>query len=1058
MRQRSRFVLSIGLAAALLACGMTAGAQMVTGKDMPGFADTFGLKAGTNSPAFTAVLARSSVPGNVLWPGEQPRFTLQISNNTDNPIRRHGRIEIVAYGTRGQPGDIWVPRVFKIGAAASVPLDLDIAAKGFSDFEIAPKLPARFGGYALVADLGPFGRQFVGTCVRTFRPAPERIQYPRFCLDTINLDVLKRMGVQAVRYGVGYKPTTDRDYDRFVADEAKRLKAFQDANIAVLFMIGGGDFFSANQPLGRPRPWLDDSGTMLDTKFDLAWLPSYDDDFQKYVHQFAATFGWPKGPINAFSLWNEPWEGISISGWGADMPRYREIYMKMAQGVEEARTHDGVDLLVGGCDSTSNALDKLFGDGSDKFLKWFDFCSIHYQGLDPGATIKMWTDRKGPRGRVRIWDTESWVANTDDRVAAVIAANRAAGYDRAMGVYRGNIAEEEERQIRLPDGKSERRTVLNTYSVAASVGAAQHFIGERDFKRLLFLNGLPWVMMFDGLPSKGAAAKQPAARKNNPEDGTLVVVGDLGEEFGAENLPFRTARGFNEMAHKAALKRQLDALPADASAAKRSELQTAQAKFETLDGAAMTLSSAGGRFNLFDFYGNAVPATNGRIVVPLDGRGFFLRGDGRSGSFAKLVDAVRTARIEGIEPVAVVAHDMTAAIETRPAMSLTFTNILNRPVTGTLRVSLGHLTTAAPGRLSFKPNETKTISVKVTGGASVPGNTYPLALRFDAGRDGTATHEEEMHVNTIARRTIIVDGNLDDWKDVPPQPVKSPDTATPSLTEAAWFPFKQFDTSLSKGFATGYLAYDESYFYFAAKIADSTPDPGMVRYETHDEDESFYPEKSYVKRIEHPGIAPVLAGDTATPKELTWPEGVRRYSYRKDPELPSGNFPNHDNVQIAFNVLPQSAKPWRPTAPGTMFGFVAYRDTDYEFALNPVAEKYGGGTEIWRLLTPGMPRKHHYPRQGKSPFDGPVKDGKLVIKRDGNTRIVECAIPWTEIPDVKRRLDAGQTVKFSYRVNDNANPGCMELSRLRSVARRNGSFHVDWTEHWANELEFGFEK
>jgi hypothetical protein len=28
------------------------------------------------------------------------------------------------------------------------------------------------------------------------------------------------------------------------------------------------------------------------------------------------------------------------------------------------------------------------------------------------------------------------------------------------------------------------------------------------------------------------------------------------------------------------------------------------------------------------------------------------------------------------------------------------------------------------------------------------------------------------------------------------------------------------------------------------------------------------------------------------------------------------------------------------------------------------------------------------------------------------------------------------------------------ISRVRSVAKRNGSFHVDRMEHWANEFEF----
>ena len=115
-----------------------------------------------------------------------------------------------------------------------------------------------------------------------------------------------------------------------------------------------------------------------------------------------------------------------------------------------------------------------------------------------------------------------------------------------------------------------------------------------------------------------------------------------------------------------------------------------------------------------------------------------------------------------------------------------------------------------------------------------------------------------------------------------------------------------------------------------------------------------------------------------------------------------------------------------------------------------------GNLGAWRF--PACRTSTSIPCEPKSPYDGPVKSGKLVINRDEGTRIVECAIPWSEIPDVKKRLDSGQTIKFSFRTNDNADTGCMELSRGRSVAKRNGSFHVDWVEHWANELEFAFEK
>ncbi len=76
-------------------------------------------------------------------------------------------------------------------------------------------------------------------------------------------------------------------------------------------------------------------------------------------------------------------------------------------------------------------------------------------------------------------------------------------------------------------------------------------------------------------------------------------------------------------------------------------------------------------------------------------------------------------------------------------------------------------------------------------------------------------------------------------------------------------------------------------------------------------------------------------------KDLTWPAGVRHYTYRKDPELPSGNSPYHDNVQLAFNVLPPARKDWYACPPGTMPGYASIDGTEYEYALNPLVPRYG---------------------------------------------------------------------------------------------------------------------
>ncbi len=1193
--------------------------QMVTGERMKHFGDVFGVTPGLKSYPYDVVQVQSSAPGQILWPGEQPTWTLQIQNKQNTPIKGAGKIDVVQYGTRGQPGDIWEPDVFKINEVASVSVELDIAANGFQNLTIEPKLPETFGGYGVVVDVPGLGRRFALSAIRTFKPNPEPVQYPSLSVDKLPIEMLKRMGVQAIRMEEQWIKPDDKDYAAVMAELDRQLKEYKANNITVMYMIGHSGS-RIPMPLGRGRPHLDENDVMQSTKQDLSWLPSEDAAFQAWVSDFCTKYGWPNGPVTAMSLWNEPWEGISISGWGADMLRYREIFKHMAAGVIQARKDAGVEVLLAGCDSSSNTLDKLFPDGEDTFLQLLDVCSIHYQGMSSPALYKRWVDRQSPLGRIRIWDTESWVANTDDRVAAVVAANKSAGYDRAMGVFHGNIGGRGEAEMALEGGRKQRAAQQTAWSTAASVAAAIHFVGDRPFKELLFQNGLPWVMVFDSPPG---APDRPA----DPDDGTIVVVGDLGETFEKDTLLFRTVKGLQQSTGRKEAEARLAALGNDATPETRTLIEHEIERLSSIAGATLTLGDGGGRFILYDFYGNPVSVSGGKIVVPLDGRGFFLRTDGSKGSFAALAAAVADARIEGIEPLEMLPHDLVGPIDSRPTLRLSLTNVLNRPVTGQMMATLGDLQIQYEREQTFKPHESREVEVKVVGGVATANNGYPLRLRFDAGADGASDCAEDVHVNVIARKTPVIDGKLDDWQGVLPQTIVSSGSAAPTQQEAAWFPFVKYDASIKKGLATAYLAYDDQYVYFAAKVADSTPHPGTLRFETRDDDPFFYPAISYEidertsfatkpgkinsasrkpNALLKPGEGPegersydvletvakamklkfripvdqprqialyfldddassllgrrtqritlddaktgkrldsrevqqfgkgtyavyLLSGDIdvtirgAGPRSATlagifvdqpapgaspssfvkfdettegnwiggygklghhvigtpaqypagmtvtndqrvekiehrWPEGVRRFSYRTRPILPSGNAPNFDNVQIAFNSIPLEEDPVTYAAlAGTMPKYTGYRCTDYEFALNQVADAYGGGTEIWRLEVPQQERKHFYPRQPKSPWEGAVKDGKLSIVHEGGTRVVESAIPWTEIPHVKALLDAGRPVKFSFRVNDDAGVGCLELARGRSVSRRNNlAFHCDWIEHWANEVEFYF--
>lgn len=1191
---------------------LTAGAQMTAPEQWVNYDLVFNLKTGLRQYDYNVALIRSSTNTNVLWPGEQAQYTIQIVNNLAEPLDVKGKLEIIHYGTKGRPNDIWQPEVVKYATVSISDLQVSLKTKDFVNMEIKPIIPATFGGYAIILDLGKYGRRLICSVVRTFTANPKRLQYPKQSLDDMDPDFLQRLGIQAVRMGIDYFPTTDADYQTKLSALYEKLKKYRDRNITVLLMFGAG---TAELPLGMPRPLLNDEGIMRKTKQDLVWAPSTDKDFAKFVNRFCVDQGWPKGPVTAVSLWNEPWEGSSISGWQSDIPRYREIYTAMANAVLDARKK-GADVLVGGGDSNSNAWDKLFADGKMTFLPIFDFCSIHYQGMESPSIYPEWVNRKSPRGRVKIWDTESWVGNTDDRIGLTVATNRSAGYDRSMGIYAGYLStggrgSEHFKQNVLTDaGRSVIDRIPDAWSPAVGVGAVQYLIGERDFNRLLFKKGLPWVMLFNGYDQ-------------NPDDGTAVVSGDIGEAFGNERLLFRTVRGLKEVADKDHIRKQLKDNSLNSN--QKDSLSRLLKISQPLSGGIMILP-ADKHFRLYDFYGNIIKPKGNSIQVPLNTQGYYLRTDGSKGSFAMLIKAMEHARIDGYEPVEIIAHDMTARIEQKASLDLQLTNILNRPISGKLTATLSNFQLSYPKTITIAPHETITIPVRIIKGQSNNANVYPLNVRIETPKDGIAVLDEDMHVNVISRIPVKVDGNLDEWGTAIPQTVSSKGTENVSLTEAAWYPFKNFDTK-AEGYANGYFAYDDKNFYFAAKVADNTPHPGTYRFENRPDDTFFYPDTSYVMDMDKTLIAKEdsvspknndngalqmpdgngrimhfwsssdiayafgidvdlpaqkytrvsfympnirvpnatievfddisgkfilrkkidnlwqgayetldLAGkvrvvfrtynwwtsvkiaglffDDSPSKEvhdkavfikedldtrgnwkvlygkngyniigvpgkvptdiklsipevkvklpLPWPEGVRHYTYRKNPVTPdnSGLGYSFDNVILAFNVLPVGTDGMLANPPGTMPRYTGYKDTDYEYAMNSVAPEYGGGTEIWRLLTPQLNRKHFFPRQPKSAGEGPVKNGQLAIKRIGNTLITECAIPWSEIPDVRKAFERGGKIKLSFRVNDNASPAAtMELAKDRSVSKINArAFHPDWKTHWANEVEFSFEK
>jgi hypothetical protein len=255
---------------------VTATAQMTTGGDMEDFGKTFGISARGWSVQQTAC----NQGANALWPSDETTFTffLKPDRSYQGPVK----VDVIQYGTRGKPGDWWRPIVFKIADISSSTVEANIPAEG-GMVTVKPKIGNAFGGYALIIDLGERGRAFGAACVRVPAPEPGREQFPTYAMDLgwpsemspVVFNVFKRLGVKGARTEGGYNTIGEAHVDWAMEND-----------LTLMLTVGCGGTPGNQQPLGRGRPWLRPTGELIEgVKEDLAWLPSFDPEFKRYLKE-----------------------------------------------------------------------------------------------------------------------------------------------------------------------------------------------------------------------------------------------------------------------------------------------------------------------------------------------------------------------------------------------------------------------------------------------------------------------------------------------------------------------------------------------------------------------------------------------------------------------------------------------------------------------------------------------------------------------------------------------------------------------------------------------------
>ena len=177
-------------------------------------------------------------------------------------------------------------------------------------------------------------------------------------------------------------------------------------------------------------------------------------------------------------------------------------------------------------------------------------------------------------------------------------------------------------------------------------------------------------------------------------------------------------------------------------------------------------------------------------------------------------------------------------------------------------------------------------------------NSYPCTFDFTSP-DGNASYAETLNAAVAPKRTIKVDGNLDDWADVPGiNVIGSADNV--DLSEQArrpWLEIQKGNPNATSGVFK--MAWDDNYLYVCAQVNDPTPEKFPFRFSERDQN-------SYFHSAADDNISPYKEFIEAFRKKANQPSASFAdvpYVYRKNPD--EGAPYSRDRIQLAFDTTPE---------------------------------------------------------------------------------------------------------------------------------------------------------
>ena len=574
-------------------------------------------------------------------------------------------------------------------------------------------------------------------------------------------------------------------------------------------------------------------------------------------------------------------------------------------------------------------------------------------------------------------ETETWFVGTEYQLSQGVAQFLASGQN-SMSPWHPRVLFE-----KVPGGNDD---AIIPSPVVAATAAFNYFVTGRPFERMIFKDHLPWVFQFG---------------KDEDPKALLVVFGQM-VSIGSTDVRDR-------------LWHQVDGSP----------------------GGVMTIDNSDGLLQFYDLSGNPCYVGEKSVKLPMSiFPSYITCAKGPKAAAERLAQA----QITGKRPVEILPRDFkTLLSDKNAAVSVGLHNCLNRTIKGKLTVkSPSEITLASNAQeVVLAAGETKTVSLPISAATPQESNAYPFEFSF-ASDAGNADYKEVLNCAVVPKATMSVDGNLDEWKDIPGVTIFGKDDSVDSIEvlRRPWLALKESHPGLVSGRLK--MAWDDDNLYLCAEVNDPTDQKNALPMEGRDENKYFHSKASDEREPYKSWLAKNAPGRSFAEVPYVYtdnPENPRQ------PDLPTIPF-RRDRLQLGFDV----SAGWHDMdgdADRVPYGFHAVPDTDYEFSLYGCN---GGKSELWRHLAPGVPRLNDWPRQlrGKN-TTGAVKEARHVVKRNGSLYIYELAVPKSAISDLK--LEPGTDFGFTFKIG-NGEGANAEYGSNKAVTKTNGlTLHPYWEPH-----------